>query len=37
MEFYDFNVIKFDDSWDLVGIKQQGVQFNLLRMETAYL
>lgn len=29
MEFYDFNVTKFDDSWDLVGIKQKGVQFNL--------
>ena len=33
MEFYNFNVTKFDDSWDLVGIKQKDVKFNLYNID----
>ena len=33
MEFYDFDVKRFDDTWDIVGIKQNYVQFNLFDVD----
>lgn len=33
MEFYDFHVTRFDNTWDLVGIKQKDVQFNLFNID----
>lgn len=33
MEFHDFDVKRFDDTWDIVGIKQNYVQFNLFDVD----